>query len=537
MVLGVILSYLIAQRFVRPIKHLVTATKKVGEGEFPFSASTRRKDEIGDLSGALEEMSSKLGGHTKAMKAANQQLHMEIAERKRVEMELEGARDGAIKASRIKSEFLANMSHEIRTPMIAIIGMNDLLLEIQLDSQQQEYVRVAKTAGDTLLTLINHILDLSKVEAGKVKLESAELDPEDLVENTAQFFARRGHEKGIELSCHISPDVPTALVGDPLYLRQVITNLVSNAIKFTEKGEVAVQIQNDPDANEPRALLFRVSDTGMGMPQDKLNTVLIVLPRSSPPFTREYGGTGLGLSISRKLVELMGGRIWVESEVGKGTTFYFSVRLGVQAEPNGHVVLPLEDMQRMKTLIVDDNATNRMVVGDILVSWGTPATEVADGYEALVEIVRARREGNPYQLLLLDRHMPGQDGFQVVRSIKKDLGIDDVNIIMLTSDARSEDPALCEELGISHHLIKPIKRSELLQAITTSMGIKKVEAEEQAPSEQPAATPEDQRALHLLLVDDSPDNRLLIQALPECTEGRPWGQPLKKLEGAPVNLG
>ena len=462
----------------------------------------------------MGEMTVKVSEHSAAMEEANLRLRTEIGERNKAERQLEKTRDAAVKASRTKSEFLANMSHEIRTPMNAIIGMNDLLWETPLNPEQLEYVRVSRSAGDTLMTLINDILDLSKVEAGKVTLEAVDFDLEELLDNTGQFFSKRSHDKGLELSCHIAPGVPTALIGDPLYLRQVITNLVSNAIKYTENGEVVLRVERDPDASDPGALIFRVSDTGMGIPPEKVETIFDSFTQVESALTREYGGTGLGLSISRKLVELMGGRIWVESIVQDGSTFNFTARFGVQPAKNGRSPLPLEEMKLIRTLVVDDNANNRVVVADILAAWGVPAREVADGYQALVELVRAHREGNPYKLVLLDRVMPGQDGFQVARSVRYDLGLDEVTIIMLTSDSRSEDALLCQELGIANHLIKPIRRSALLHAITTSLGLIQVSAESNSapvvPDEAPSLT--DQDPLKILLVDDSADNRLLVQA-------------------------
>jgi len=435
----------------------------------------------------------------------------QLNERKRSGEELEQARDEAREASLAKSQFLANMSHDIRTPMNAIIGMADLLSETQLNPEQQEYVRVFHGAGESLLEIINDILDISKVEAGQLNLEKVEFDLGELMENTAQMMAVRAHEKGLELNCQIGPNLPTAVVGDPVRLRQVITNLVGNAIKFTEKGEVVLHVKDAAEAGEPGHLLFWVSDTGIGIPPEKQDSIFNSFTQADPSTTREYGGTGLGLAICRRLVEMMEGRIWVESEVGKGSTFYFTTKLGVQAEPK-RSALSGEEMNGLKILIVDDNATNRLILQEALTSWGASATAVEDGYHGLAELSRAQKEIQPYQLLLLDRRMPGLDGFEVAESIKQDQGILAMTIMLLTSDNRTKDIARCQELGISRYLVKPVKRSELLQAINTAAGLMLASSGESPPVAGSAATPEDRRTLRILLVEDSQHNRFLVQS-------------------------
>jgi len=439
----------------------------------------------------------------------------DITALKKAEQELEQARDEALHASRVKSEFLASMSHEIRTPMNAIIGMADLLSETPLTADHQEYLRVSQAAGESLLSLINDILDISKVEAGQLALEQIGFDLGDLVESAAEALAVKAHEKGLELNCRVRPEVSLNLIGDPGRLRQIITNLLSNAIKFTEKGEVALEVEQDPDVDEPGALRFRVSDTGIGIPADKLGIIFDSFTQVDSSTTRQYGGTGLGLSITRQLITLMRGRIWAESEIGNGSTFFFTVQLKVPARPRGRKTSSEVTLQGLKTLVVDDNADNRLILKELLTEWGASVTAVDTGYQALAEIAHHGKSGEPYQLLLLDSRMPGMDGFQVVEHIQNDaakLGVG-MAIMMLTSDNRKEDIPRCEMLGISNYLVKPVKRRDLFRAISNAVDTLR--------GSQPEATVPSVRdfthARRILLAEDSKDNRFLVQSYLKST--------------------
>ena len=364
-------------------------------------------------------------------------------------------------------------------------------------------------AGDTLLTIINDILDLSKVEAGQLQFERRDFELGQLVESAIELSATRAYERGLELDDHVSPDVPTALVGDPVRLRQVLTNLVGNAVKFTEKGEVVLHVENDPETHESGCILFRVSDTGIGIPQDRLESIFDSFTQVDTSTTRKFGGTGLGLAICTRLVELMGGRIWVESRVGEGSIFYFTARFETQSEPSRREAAPAVDMTQIKTLIVDDNATNRMILREMFAAWGAPVTEAEDGYHALGEIDRATSERETYHLVLLDHHMPGMDGYEVAEHIKNDLRIEGVTILMLTSNSMKDDNMRHQELGIFGHLVKPVKRSQVLTEITAATGPMKASGEVPQPSESPAI-PEDRRALRILLVEDNEINRFQV---------------------------
>ncbi|MGR3175553.1 MAG: response regulator [Candidatus Scalindua sp.] len=500
----ILLAIYISRGLTKPIKSLLEGTKRMGKGMLDYRISITSRDEVGELANSFNIMADSFQARTDALNKANKKLKSEIFERNIIEMELKAAKEVAEGANKAKSAFLANMSHEVRTPISGVIGMTDLLLDTHLTPEQYEYADTIRESADSLLNIINDILDFSKIEAGKLVMEEIDFELHVTVDSIIDVFAVKAEERGLEFSCFIDPEVPLLLRGDPGRLRQVLTNLVSNAIKFTNYGQVDLSVSQVKENDSHTTLRFVVKDMGIGIPDDRVNRLFQSFSQVDSSTTRKYGGTGLGLAISKQITELMGGQIGVESEEGKGSTFWFTVVFEKQSSDQ-QIPIELGEIDNMRVLVVDDNSTNRHILRKYLESWHCRVEEAGSAVEAMKKLRDVSNGVDQFKVILVDYCMPEVDGESLGKEIKADSLLKDLSLVMLTSFGQRGDADHLRNLGFAAFLHKPVKQSQLFDCLRIVTG-RKTSVEKDSSRQivtRYSISEEHKRRVRILLAEDN----------------------------------